>query len=70
MLKAIKNCILFIFLWCSTTVLAQGEANNWFFGQSAGLNFNTNPPTPMIGSIQTEEGCASFSDKEGNLLFY
>lgn len=48
----------------------QGEANFWYFGQNAGLNFNTNPPTAINGSINTNEGCASFSDKEGNLLFY
>jgi len=48
---------------------------NWVFGKGAGLNFYnanaTNPPTPTSGYlINTFEGCASISDKNGHLLFY
>ena len=50
---------------------AQKEANIWYFGLNAGLDFNTNPPTALTnGKVSTLEGCSSFSDKEGNLLFY
>lgn len=50
---------------------AQQEANNWFFGSSAGITFNTNPPSFLPGGqINTAEGCASISDSAGNLLFY
>ncbi|MBC7451181.1 MAG: gliding motility-associated C-terminal domain-containing protein, partial [Cytophagales bacterium] len=50
---------------------AQKEANNWYFGDHAGLNFNTIPPSPIItGSLYAGEGCASISDANGNLLFY
>jgi gliding motility-associated-like protein len=65
-----KKIVLFSFLLFSTIVFSQGEANNWFFGQNAGLNFNSSTPTPISGSLNTYEGCASFSDTNGNLLFY
>ncbi len=45
--------------------------NTWVFGNNAGLNFNTFPPTPLSPSaMNTAEGCASISDGNGNLLFY
>jgi hypothetical protein len=44
---------------------------HWVFGQNAGLDFSTNPPTPTSGNaINTFEGCASISDANGNLLMY
>ena len=46
------------------------EGKNWCFGWSAGLDFNTNIPTPVICSLSTDEGCSSISDSDGNLLFY
>ena len=43
----------------------------WYFGRNAGLDFNTNPPTPLLdGAMNTVEGCATISDINGNLLFY
>ncbi len=57
-----------LFVHC---IQAQKEANNWYFGKNAGVTFNTDPPSALInGKINTREGCASFSDKNGNLLFY
>jgi hypothetical protein len=52
-------------------MLSQNEAQNWYFGQNAGLNFSTNPPTILTnGVLNTFEGCASISNSVGNLLFY
>lgn len=65
-----KKIAVVIFLILSELLLAQGEANNWFFGQNAGINFNGGIATPITGSLNTIEGCASFSDVSGNLLFY
>lgn len=43
----------------------------WYFGSSAGMRFNTTPPTALgDGSIDTREGCATICDAFGNLLFY
>lgn len=50
---------------------SQGEGNNWYFGRYAGITFNTSPPTVLNnGQLITSEGCASVSDKDGNLVFY
>lgn len=65
-----KNFITILILFCAVTVLAQGEANFWYFGENAGLNFNSGVPVPINGSLNTREGCSSFSDSNGNLLFY
>lgn len=65
-----KNLLTFLLLFCAVTVLAQGEANFWYFGENAGLNFNGGTPVSINGSLNTREGCSSFSDSNGNLLFY
>ncbi len=42
---------------------------NWVFGQHAGLDFSTSPPTPSGGTlIDTMEGCACISDAGGALV--
>ncbi len=63
------TCLLAL---CITASLwAQGEANIWYFGNHAGLNFSGQKPIQLIDNqINTIEGCASISDKKGNLLFY
>jgi gliding motility-associated-like protein len=63
--------LLLVIVTHSTTVKAQGETNIWYFGNNAGLDFNTNPPTALTnGVLVTSEGCASIADKNGSLLFY
>jgi PKD repeat protein len=50
---------------------AQNESSKWYFGNQAGLDFSTNPPTALTnGTMNTGEGCASIADASGNLLFY
>lgn len=50
---------------------SQGEANVWYFGMNAGLNFPFGPPTALTnGMCNTSEGSASIADAAGNLLFY
>lgn len=63
---------IIILLFCSPSLLfAQGEANTWYFGENAGITFNTSPPTALTdGQLNTSEGCSSISDANGNLLFY
>jgi hypothetical protein len=67
-----KRICLTLLLVSGTIILfAQKQANNWYFGYSAGITFNTNPPTVLTnGQISTAEGCTSISDTSGNLLFY
>lgn len=67
-----KKILLFISLILSATFAAKAQqANIWYFGDHAGLNFNTTPPTALTNSqMYTNEGCATVSDSTGNLLFY
>jgi gliding motility-associated-like protein len=65
-----KNIFTGIFIFITLQVFSQGEANFWFFGQNAGLDFNSGNVVPISGSLNTNEGCSSFSDASGNLLFY
>lgn len=54
----------------SFTLSAQ-EGNIWYFGHFAGLDFNSGSVTALTdGAMDTQEGCASISNKSGNLLFY
>ena len=50
---------------------SQREAAVWYFGNQAGLDFNSGIPQPLNdGVLDTFEGCESFSDENGNLIFY
>ncbi|WP_298420095.1 T9SS type B sorting domain-containing protein [uncultured Kordia sp.] len=61
-------CVLFFFC---TTINAQRETANWFFGVNAGLDFNTGTPSLLGNSqVNTLEGCSTISDEDGYLLFY
>ena len=49
----------------------QKQANVWYFGDHAGLDFKTGSPVALSnGALKTDEGCASISDTAGNILFY
>ncbi len=61
---------VFIIIFLSKQALAQGEANNWYFGNGAGITFNTSPPSAINGQLFTTEGCSSISKPNGDLLFY
>ena len=55
----------------ATLGFSQGEAANWYFGQNAGLNFNSGTPVPLLdGQVNSVEGSGSISDANGRLLFY
>ena len=66
-----KHLLLLFVLILSLSCYAQGEANIWYFGRNAGLDFNSgNPISLNDGQLSTEEGCATISNSNGNLLFY
>lgn len=53
------------------SVFGQKQANNWYFGNSAAITFNTTAPSALTNSaMSTNEGVASISDTSGRLLFY
>jgi len=54
---------------------SQAEASHWYFGNGAGLIFDVSTGTvtstaAASSTINTNEGCSSISDFNGNLLFY
>lgn len=63
--------ITFILTIHVTFSLGQNANFNWVFGNAAGITFTTSPPSIIPGvQLRTDEGCASVSDKNGDLLFY
>jgi PKD repeat protein len=67
----LKRFIFFSILLTSLQTIAQGEANIWYFGENAGLDFNSGAPVPLLdGELVTFEGCATISNPLGELLFY
>jgi gliding motility-associated-like protein len=70
-LMKINFVILFYFTFHYQFIFGQGEANIWYFGQNAGVDFNGGAPVALTnGALNTSEGCATLCDKNGNLLFY
>lgn len=68
-----KKIVLILSLFISINVAGQGEAANWYFGFGAGMQFDRNSGTVTSvsdGQLSTNEGCATISDADGNLLFY
>ena len=67
-----KKLLLLLSVFVTLNLFAQKEAANiWYFGREAGVSFNTSPPTALTdGQLNTFEGCSTYSDSNGNLLFY
>lgn len=71
-MKTLSHFLLLLLL-LPACALAQDYKRtlNWYFGDSAGISFATNPPTALSnGAMFSYEGCASISDTNGNILFY
>ncbi|QZK91542.1 T9SS type B sorting domain-containing protein [Flavobacterium sp. CHNK8] len=62
---------VFLLFSFSLSIYAQGEANIWYFGERAGLDFNSGTPVALTNGKQTTyEGSATISNSAGQLLFY
>ena len=69
LLKKISITISFIFT--VLFIVAQKQANIWYFGNYTGLDFNQSPPNVLGHSgTYTIEGCTSIADRNGKLQFY
>ena len=64
-------CFVCALILCNFS-FSQNQDKKWYFGSAAGLDFVTNPPTPITTSSMYgyKEGTASVADAFGNLLFY
>lgn len=66
-----KILLLLSLSFIQITAFAQHQADNWFFGTYAGLDFSSGSPVAVsTGALTTTEGCSTISDAQGNLLFY
>lgn len=62
-----------LFTFSISTSFAQSPnvMNNWVFGWFAGMDFSTGAPVSFNSTgMISEEGSVSYSDDQGNLLFY
>ncbi len=65
--------VLIIVLFSTNSLFSQKHFNNWYFGDSAAISFNTTTGQPVAlldSKMSTSEGCSAISDCNGNLLFY
>lgn len=70
-LKSFMPLYIFFMLHDVSSAQVQKQSANWYYGHYCGLTFNSLPPVSVTPSqIYTNEGCASISDENGNLLFY
>jgi gliding motility-associated-like protein len=68
-LKHLISIVLAIAI--SNLIYAQKEANIWYFGEKAGMDFSAGNPVPLTdGQMDTPEGCSSISTPNGDLMFY
>ena len=66
-----KNLLPFLLLFVALSTFSQKEANFWYFGFNAGLDFtDCNPVAITDGKLSTFEGCSTISNGDGELLFY
>ncbi len=65
-----KYLLFFIFFFNLLNCFSQNRNNIWYFGDQAGINFNTNPPTATTSAMHSYEASSAICDNNGNLLFY
>ncbi len=67
-MRYLGTLVFFFILSCS---YAQKEANVWYFGNKAGLDFNSGTAVVLEdGALDSFEGVSTICDTDGNLLFY
>ncbi|GAK99892.1 hypothetical protein JCM19314_1077 [Nonlabens ulvanivorans] len=72
-----KNFITFFVLFISFFSFSQKESAWWVFGDGAAIEFTdtgiqnrSNNTNIVTSNFNTDEGCSSISDSQGNLLFF
>jgi hypothetical protein len=76
-MTVVRAAFIFLALSCALSMSAQKQGHIWYFGDHAGLNFNEDPPAPLLDG-QTffptgfgwNEGCSAISDSAGALICY
>jgi uncharacterized protein (TIGR02145 family) len=71
LLKFFGLSLSFITFFSPVEGMSQGEFNNWYFGNRAGVTFNSGVPVSFLSSMMAASGgTVSVSDSIGNILFY
>jgi hypothetical protein len=69
--KPVSYFIIVLFSILFYPLAGQNESNIWYFGNKAGLDFSTNPPTALSSSsLNTLEGCTNICDSSGHIVLY
>jgi gliding motility-associated-like protein len=68
----VRNYFTLLLSFLLSLAYSQQEASNWYFGEKAGVKFNSNGTVTALtdGQLDTYEGCTTISDANGDLLFY
>jgi len=67
----IKYFVTAVIVFLSYTCYSQNQNNVWYFGDHAGVSFNTAPPTTLNDGVFIQaEAVTSICDINGNLLFF
>jgi len=67
----VKPLLTLLFSILCLGLHAQSPSDWWYFGAEAGVHFTTTGPVAVLdGVMTTQEGCASVSSSDGDLLFY
>lgn len=70
-MKTLSHLLLILLLPVCALAQDYKRTYNWYFGNKAGLNFETDTPSILTdGNIHSWEGCASISDTDGVFLMY
>ena len=75
--NTMKNIIVMLITIIPLLSISQKQGNIWYFGNHAGLDFNSGVPIPITNGqtsfstcINENEGSSVISDDNGSLLFY
>ena len=76
--NTMKQLLLYLTFFLTITVVhGQKQGNIWYFGNKAGVDFNTGSPTALLNGQLAfpigyghNEGTSSIADSSGSLLFY
>ena len=63
-----KNVTLICFLLIAFNIYSQKEANVWYFGSYAGVDFGDDPPLALSPNFSINYN-SCMSDSDGNFLF-
>ncbi|RWW99644.1 T9SS type B sorting domain-containing protein [Flavobacterium cerinum] len=70
-MKVWQNAFLCLFFSCLSLSYAQEIGPVWYFGNNAGLDFNSGVPVVLTnGALVSDEGCATLTDANGQIMFY